>query len=47
MGSGGEYGNRKKVHEACDEILKVIKPCDVINQVGDFKWWDFWLAIGS
>jgi len=47
MSTQGRYTDRKKVCDACDEILKVIKAGDVVNQVGDFKWWQVWLAIGS
>jgi len=47
MGTQGRYTDRKKVRDACDSILQVIQPGDVVNQVGDFKWWQFWLAIGS
>lgn len=39
------YDDPKVVKAACEEILKVIKPGDVINQVGERKWWEFWLAV--
>jgi len=42
-----KYNDRKRVDSARKDILKVIKPGDVINQEGDFKWYQFWLAIGS
>lgn len=38
------YKNRKQVDSACEALLKVTEPGDVINQVGDHKWWQFWLA---
>ena len=41
------YRDRVRVKAACDAILKIIQPGDVVNQVGDFRWWEFWLAIGS
>lgn len=47
MSTKEKYKNRKLVDSACDSILKIIKPGDVVNQVGDFHWWQFWLAIGS
>jgi hypothetical protein len=39
------YSNRKLVNTACEAILKVIKPGDIVNQVGERKWWQFWLAV--
>lgn len=47
MSSEAKYKDRNRVNAACDSILKVIKPGDVVNQAGDFKWWQFWIAIGS
>jgi hypothetical protein len=41
------YKDRERVNSACEDILNVIKPGDVVNQVGDIKWWQFWLKIGS
>ena len=41
------YKNRQGVDSACKAILKYIQPGDVINQFGDYHWWQFWLAIGS
>ncbi len=45
MKSRKENGHEKR--KACEAILRVIRPGDVINQYGDFKWWQFWLMIGS
>ncbi|MBN2030187.1 hypothetical protein JW824_08065 [bacterium] len=42
-----KYKDKKLVDSACDNILQVIKPGDVVNQVGDFKWYEFWLSMGS
>jgi hypothetical protein len=39
------YKDPKLVNASCEAILKVIKPGDVINQVGERKWWQFWLAV--
>ena len=39
------YKDRKSVNASCEAILKVIKPGDVVNQVGERKWWQFWLAV--
>jgi len=39
------YRERKSVNSACEAILKLIKPGDVVNQVGKHSWWQFWLAI--
>jgi len=30
---------------ACEEIMKVIQPGDVINQIGHPRWYEFWLKI--
>jgi len=32
--------------DACREILKYIKPGDVVNQTNKAKWWEIFLAIG-
>lgn len=45
MSATPNYEDHKLVNSACEAILKVIKPGDVVNQVGDRKWWQFWLAI--
>lgn len=42
MSAAPNYKNRKSTTAA---ILEVIKPGDVVNQVGERKWWQFWLAI--
>ncbi len=47
MNNKDKYKDKKRVDSACENILKMIKPGDVINQVGDFKWYEFWLSIGS
>jgi len=46
MGSNKKIEDKKKLKEACEEILKIIRPGDVVNQVNRCKWWEFWLAIG-
>ena len=45
MSAPQNYKNRELVNSACEAILGVIEPGDVVNQVGDRKWWQFWLAI--
>lgn len=40
-----DYNDRKVVNAACEAILKVIKPGDVVNQVGERKGWEFWLVV--
>ena len=35
----------KRIDSACEKILKVIKPGDVINQEGNHRWYEFWLAV--
>lgn len=47
MNEKDKYKDRSRVNSACENILKVIQPGDVINQAGDFKWYEFWLSIGS
>ncbi len=42
-----KYNDRKRVDSACKDILKVVKPGDVINQTADLKWYQFWRAIVS
>lgn len=39
--------NGQEIRKACEAILRVIRPGDVINQYGDFQWWQVWLVIGS
>jgi len=41
------YKDRKAVDAASQAILKLIKPGDVVNQVGRNKWWQLWLTITS
>ena len=41
----GVYNDRTKVDTAVEEILKLIKPGDVVNQEGRAKWWEIWLKI--
>jgi hypothetical protein len=45
MSATQNYKDRKLVNSAFEAILKLIKPGDVVNQVGEHKWWQFWLAI--
>ena len=45
MSSTLKYNDRNLVNSAMDTILQVIKPGDVVNQIGSHKWWQFWLAI--
>jgi hypothetical protein len=45
MSNTPDYKNRKLVNAASQAILKIIKPGDVVNQVGDRTWWQFWLAV--
>lgn len=40
-----DYKDTKKVRHACEEILKVIKPGDVVNQSGHARWYEFWLHL--
>ena len=47
MSSKELYKDRQRVETACNAILQVIQPGDVVNQEGDFRWWEFWLAFGS
>jgi hypothetical protein len=42
----GNYDDKKLVKKASEEILAVIKPGDVINQILTAKWYEFWLKIG-
>jgi hypothetical protein len=37
-----DYKDTKKVRQAYEEILKVIKPGDVVNQLGDASWYEVW-----
>jgi len=37
--------NSLQRQSAYDSILELIKPGDVVNQVGKHKWWEFWFAI--
>jgi len=45
MSASQNYKNRELVNSACAAILGVIEPGDVVNQVGERKWWQFWIAI--
>lgn len=38
-----DYSNTAKVRHAYEEILKVIKPGDVVNQTGHARWYEIWL----
>jgi len=44
--SHGKYNDKKLVREACEAILKVVKPGDVINQVGKYYWYELFLRAG-
>jgi hypothetical protein len=44
MSSPPTYKNREQVDSACEALLTVVRPGDVVNQVGEHKWWQFWLA---
>lgn len=38
--------NRRQLADsAYESILELIKPGDVVNQVGSHKWWEIWYAI--
>lgn len=45
MSATRNHDDPQVVKAACEAIQKVIKPGDVINQVGERKWWEFWLAV--
>ena len=47
MGKKKKYQDQELVESAKNNILKIIKPGDVVNQEGDFKVWEFWMAFGS
>lgn len=38
---------RKRILEACDQILQIIRPGDVVNQFGDFKRYKIWIVSGA
>jgi hypothetical protein len=40
------YNKRDRVNNATEDILKYIKPGDVVNQDGKAKWWEIFLKIG-
>ncbi|MCP4583266.1 MAG: hypothetical protein GY839_16785 [candidate division Zixibacteria bacterium] len=42
----GDYGSKKLVKKASEEILEIIKPGDIVNQDLKTKWYEFWLKIG-
>ncbi|MBN1348382.1 hypothetical protein JXJ21_03170 [candidate division KSB1 bacterium] len=39
MNAKQEYRNRELVNNACESILNIIQPGDVITQVGTHRWW--------
>ena len=39
-----DYSNRKLVNSACENILNIIQPGDVVTTVGTHKWWQFFSA---
>lgn len=46
MGSKKKYQDKALVESAYNAILDFIRPGDVVNQSGDYEWWQFWYAIG-
>ncbi len=47
MGSVQNYTDQNLVESACREIGAVIKPGDVVNQVGHSKWWQIWYVAAN
>ena len=45
MSTRQNYKDRKLINSAYESILKFIKPGDIVNQVGEHRGWEFWLAI--
>lgn len=40
------YKDKKLVKQACHDILEVIRPGDVVNQINQAKWYEFWFNVG-
>lgn len=40
-----DYKDTNKVRQANEEILQIIKPGDVVNQIGHPCWYEFWLHL--
>jgi len=41
----GNYNDRDLVNRACQSILEVIQPGDVVTWIGKHAWWQFWSAL--
>ncbi len=40
--------NKANIQSACDALLQVLKPGDVVNQVSmGHHWWEFWLTLAE
>lgn len=40
------WKNRDKKEKACADILKVIRPGDVVNQANTVQWWEVFISFG-